>query len=221
MIKISYEDESLIVVDKQSGLPVVPAKADQRKNLTFFLDEELKTRGLTLRAHPCHRLDKETSGLVIFAKGKKIQKIVMEQFRSRLVRKTYIAFIQGALKNKRGTLRTYIQGAWPYLEKKGKKLAITTYHELCRGKGFSILELKPVTGRTNQIRIQFRDIGHPLLGERRFAFARDWPIKFRRVALHAFKLEFIHPVNLSKISLTSDLPEDMSAFLKKHRICLA
>jgi len=218
-IRIIYEDDYLIVVDKPSGLLVVPTHAGQYNDLTSFLNLELKNRKLTVKAHPCHRLDKQTSGLVIFAKGKKMQQIVMEQFYKKQVRKIYIAFIQGHLKKRKGVLKSYIQDPWPYIKMKGKgKYGITKFETIYNGEAFSIIKLELLTGRTNQVRIQFRDIRHPLLGERRFAFARDWPLKFKRVALHAFKLQFIHPVTKQRVYLRSELPKDMDTFLERKGI---
>ncbi|MCP4650651.1 MAG: RNA pseudouridine synthase [PVC group bacterium] len=219
-IRIIYEDEYLLVVDKSAGLLVVPADNEKGNDLTALLNAQYSQNEKNMRIYPCHRLDKETSGLIIFAKSKRVQQAIMDEFRNREVRKHYIAFIQGKLKQRSGVLKSYIQAVWPYMKKGKKKLAITNFQTQTVGKNFSVLKLQPLTGRTNQIRIQFRDIGHPLVGERRFAFARDWPVKFRRTALHAAGLEFAHPINKSRIKLQSELPEDMSEFLNKNGISL-
>ncbi|MFH2138065.1 MAG: RluA family pseudouridine synthase [Candidatus Omnitrophota bacterium] len=218
-IKIIYEDEFLSIVNKPGGLLVVPADEDTNKDLTFFLNEMYKEKGSNIKVYPCHRLDKETSGLMIFAKGKKMQQTVMDMFRERKIKKEYIAFINGDFKRKEGTLKSYIRAAWPYANK-GKKLAITKFQVIVKKKLFSVVRIQTITGRTNQIRIQFKDIGHPLVGERRFAFARDWPIKFRRTALHAYSLSFKHPVKNKEIFFQAELPEDMSLFLEKNRVVI-
>lgn len=213
---VVYEDDYFVVVDKPSSLLVVPVQLEEENNLTSLLNKKLQEQGTAIKAHPCHRLDKETSGLVIFAKGKAMQKIVMEEFRQHKVRKTYIAFVQGRLDKTEGQLKSYLKDAWPYAKNQKGKLAISKYRVLYRTCDFSVLKIEPVTGRKNQIRIQFKDIGHPLLGERRFAFAKDWKVKFKRVALHAYALEFVHPVDKNKIILKSPLPLDMGLFLKRY-----
>ena len=220
-IRIVYEDQNILIVNKPSGRLVVPARPDDKSDLTSILNLTFQAGGLNIKAHPCHRLDRETSGLVIFAKGKKIQKIMMQQFHERQVKKAYIAFIQGYLKEKSGMLKSYIEKPWPYPRRRGReKLAMTKFKVLKEANGFSVVELEPLTGRTNQIRLQFKDLGHPLLGERRFSFARDWPIKFRRTALHAWRVEFLHPVTAEKLSLVAPLSQDMKDFLVKEKVFL-
>lgn len=215
---IIYEDENLLIVNKPSGLLTVPAQNTKDNDLSSLLNELKFQQNNSPKIYPCHRLDKETSGVSIFAKGKAMQQNVMDQFREKKVKKIYIAFIHGRVKKTEGVLKSYIQGAWPYRKHEKKKLAITNFKLLSRAKGFSIMKIEPVTGRTNQIRLQFKEIGHPLVGERRFVFARDWPIKFKRVALHALSIEFTHPSNNSSVSFTADIPKDMSNFLIRHGI---
>ncbi|MBU4304934.1 MAG: RNA pseudouridine synthase [Candidatus Omnitrophica bacterium] len=214
--QISYEDDCLIIVNKPSGLLVVPAQGETRKDLTAHLNDYLGSGGKNIAAYPCHRIDKETSGVIIFAKSKAFQHSIMEQFRERKVKKEYIAFVQGKLAQRQGVLEGYIQGAWPYNRKEKKKFAQTRFRVVGECSSFSVVRVEPMTGRTNQIRIQFRDFQHPLLGERRFAFARDWPLKFRRTALHAAVITFVHPVYKQKMTFTAPLAQDMTDFLKQH-----
>lgn len=209
--KIIYEDDWLIVVDKPSGLLVIPTPKKEKNTLTDLLNQELDERGVEINAYPCHRLDRETSGLVIYAKGKKIQALMMEEFKKRAVKKTYIAFVKGAVEKNYDTLKGYIYNK----NKKRKEIAITRYKVTERKRGLSVLEIEPVTGRTNQIRIQFAELGHPLLGESVYAYRRDFGLKFKRVALHAKRIEFAHPVTKDKMSFVSPLPEDMENLLKR------
>jgi len=195
-IPVVYEDEWLLVLDKPSGLLVIPTPKKESRTLTTILNDDAENRGLLYRLHPCHRLDRETSGLIIYAKGKSMQKKMMEVFRERKIKKTYIAFVQGNLVKDQDRIKNPIAGS----------SSITEYRVIKRGKGFSVAEVNPLTGRTNQIRIHFKRIGHPVLGERKFAFRRDFKIKAKRLCLHAKKLEFMHPVKKNKISLTSQVP---------------
>jgi len=194
-IKIIYQDKEVLVVDKPAGLLVIP-------DLTEILNKEFFTPGAP-NYYPCHRLDRETSGLVVYARGKDFQERLMLQFKEHKVHKTYIAFVQGILEKDNFKI-TYPIDAKP---------SLTEASTLERRKNFSIVQINPLTGRTNQIRIHFKLIGHPLVGERKFAFAKDFVLKFRRAALHAFRISFIHPVNGAAINLEANLPEDMNKFL--------
>ena len=196
-IPIIYEDEWLLVVDKPSGLLVIPTPKKESRTLTSIL-------GL----HPCHRLDRETSGLIIYAKSKSIQQKVMDQFRQKNIKKTYIAFVSGIPFKPEGEIKVPIEGA----------TAITRYKVIEKRKDFAIVEVNPVTGRTNQIRIHFKSIGHSVLGERKFAFRKDFTIKAKRLCLHAQDLKFLHPVTKQYITLHSELPQDLKEFLAKYSV---
>ena len=198
--KIIYEDDAILVVDKPSGLLTVATPKKEKYTLRSLLN-----------AYPAHRLDRETSGLILFARTKKLQQILMDEFRKRQVKKRYIAFVHGVLKQKKGCIAFEIQDHSHH----PAKPALTKYRAVEARNGFSVIEVVPITGRTNQIRLHFKQLGHPLVGERRFVFAKDFKIKFRRAALHASDLEFIHPVTGRTMSFHSELPADMQEFLKK------
>ena len=205
-IPVVYEDDWLLVLDKPSGLLVIPTPKNEKRTLTSILNEDLERRGISYRLHPCHRLDRETSGLIIYAKGKSIQKKMMDEFRGKKIKKNYIALTQGALPQNQGQIQNPIEGV----------NAVTKYKVIQSRKDFTVVEVTPLTGRTNQIRLHFKQIGHPLLGETRYAFRRDFKIKAKRLCLHARDLEFIHPVTRKHIHLSIDLPEDLREFLQKH-----
>ena len=194
-IPIIYEDDSLLIVDKPSGLLTVPTPKNEKRTLTSIL-------GL----YPCHRLDRDTSGLIIYAKTKSIQQEMMEEFRERAVKKTYIAFIRGIPNRLEGVIKDRIEGLF----------AQTHYKVIEKRKDFAILEINPLTGRTNQIRIHLKQIGHPILGESKYAFRRDFKIKAKRLMLHAAQLEFRHPATGKTLQLESKLPDELQQFLKSH-----
>ncbi|MDD5005465.1 MAG: RluA family pseudouridine synthase [Candidatus Omnitrophica bacterium] len=200
---IVYEDESLIVVNKPSGILTVPTPKNEKYTLTACLNKVLEKRGLNTKVFPCHRLDRETSGLIIYAKSPAAQEMIMEQFKIGQVKKKYIAFVQGLIKNPSDTISFPIEN----------KKAITKYKLLQRRKDYSIIEVEPSTGRTNQIRIHFKMIGHPLLGERKFAFGKDSKVKFRRVALHASEIQFRHPADGRILCFSSKLADDMNRLI--------
>jgi 23S rRNA pseudouridine1911/1915/1917 synthase len=220
--RIVYEDEQIIVVDKPSGMLVIPTPKKETNTLTDLLNRELDERGIqapyhSLRsgtgqanAHPCHRLDRETSGLIVYAKGKSVQQMMMEEFKKRAVKKTYIAFVHGKVAKDFDIIKKRIYNR----NKNRADEAVTKYKTIKRLEDFTIVEVEPITGRTNQIRIHFKEIGHPLVGESVFAFRKDFKLKFKRAALHASYIRFIHPVTKRSLDFSVPMPCDMEAFLR-------
>ena len=208
---ILYEDDTVIAVDKPSGMLIIPTPSGEKNTLTDILNEELDARGIQVNAYPCHRLDRETSGVIIYAKGKSAQRLIMDQFQKREVKKKYIAFVQGQVKGEGGTITKPI---FDRSKKKGEP-AVTRYRVIARKKDLSIIEAEPITGRTNQIRIHMKSIGHPIVGESVYAFRKDYELRFKQVALHAQRIEFKHPVTRQRMAFESPLPGDMSDLLSK------
>jgi len=194
-IPIIYEDQWLLIVDKPSGLLTVPTPKNEKRTLTSILN-----------LYPCHRLDRETSGLIIYAKDKFTEQKMMDEFRARKVKKTYLAFVRGIPQKNQGEIKNRIEGL----------SAETRYKIIEKRKDFAILEVNPLTGRTNQIRIHLKQIGHPILGESKFAFRRDFTIKAKRLMLQAKELNFPHPVTGAQVQVGVDLAADMADFLEKH-----
>lgn len=205
-IGVLYEDDYFLILDKPAGLLSVPGPNKQSRNLTGILNVELEKKATSYRLHPCHRLDKETSGLIIYAKGKSVQKKMMQLFKEKAVKKTYIAFLQGKLAHNQGKINSPIDG----------HSAVTQYRIVQAGGDFSVAEVFALTGRKNQVRIHFKSIGHPLVGETKFAFRRDYKLRAKRACLHAKILEFIHPLTKQVVRVNSLLPDDLRNFLKIH-----
>ncbi|MCM8773579.1 MAG: RluA family pseudouridine synthase [Candidatus Omnitrophica bacterium] len=213
--QIVFNDEYLIVINKLAKILVHPSPRKERYTLTTILSKSINEE-----VYPCHRLDRQTSGLIIYAKSKGIQKKIMEEFIRREVKKKYIAFIKGRMPYKKGLLKDYILDREGKIFGEKRKQAVTEYRVLNVFDNFSILELMPITGRTNQLRIQLAKIGNPILGESKYAFRRDFyfegrKINFRRLALHAYFISFIHPIRRERVNLKVDLPEDMRRWLEK------
>ncbi|MFH1458400.1 MAG: RluA family pseudouridine synthase [Candidatus Omnitrophota bacterium] len=205
-IPIAFEDDWLLVVDKPSGLLVIPTPKKEPRTLTSVLNMGLKEKGASFRLHPCHRLDREASGLMIYAKGKSIQKKMMDVFKSGRVKKTYMAFAQGVWPQNNGRIELPIE----------RRPSATCYQVIERRKDFTVVKVFPLTGRTNQIRIHFKSITHPLVGESRFAYRREYKLKFKRACLHCVSLEFIHPVTKKETKIHCELAADLKDFLKIH-----
>ena len=195
-----------MVVNKPAGLLSVPTPKHELRTLTSILNQDAQDRGLGYRLHPCHRLDRETSGLLIYAKGKSIEQKMTGAFRDRLVGKKYIAFVHGKLSQPQGTISSAIEG----------KSALTKYRVIQEKSNYSVVEVSPVTGRTNQIRIHFKNIQHPLVGEDKFAYRKDFALRAKRICLHAKYLEFKHPQTKKTVVIQSPLPEDMQKFFDDH-----
>ena len=198
-IRVIYHDEYYVVADKPSGLLSVPSPKNENNTLSSILPRQLHESNIL----PCHRLDKETSGIMIFARGKKARDKMCELFKNHAITKIYIGFIHGIPQKKSGTISSKING----------KTAITKYKTRKILKAFSILEIQPVTGRRNQIRIHLKLIKHPLVGERKFAFGKDFKLKFKRCALHASRVEFKHPYSGKNLTIEALLPDDMKNFV--------
>ncbi len=211
-VKIIYEDNDFIVANKPSGLLVIPTPKNEKNTLTNILNNYLRLKAEEANVHPCHRIDRETSGLVIYAKGKKNQQLMMDEFKERKVKKAYIAFAHGRIKPDSGAISEYIYNK----NKKRNEPAVTKYKVTQQCRDFTVLTVEPVTGRTNQIRIHFKSIGHPLVGESVYAFRKDFALRFKRVALHAESLSFFHPVTGKMLKFSAPLPQDMSDFLNKN-----
>ncbi len=189
-----YEDNWLLIVNKPSGLLTIPTPKKESYTLTNILN-----------LYPCHRLDRNTSGLIIYAKEKSTQQKMMDLFRQRKITKTYIAFAHGNLSKNAGQIKNPIAG----------QDAITKYEVIQRKKSFTVLKVTPLTGRTNQIRIHLKEIGHPVVGENKFIFRRDFTLKANRLCLHAQGLNFLHPITQKHIQLSIDLPPYLKNFLEK------
>jgi len=205
---IVFFDEYLLVVEKKAKILVQPSPKKENITLTLLIKEELKEE-----VFPCHRLDRETTGLMIYAKDKNMQKNIMDQFKKQAVKKKYIAFIEGALQKNKGLLKGFIQDKEAMRFGERPKEAKTFYRLKSKFVNWSVVELEPITGRTNQLRIQLARAGCPILGEDKYAFRRDFSVRFKRLALHAFYLSFRHPLSKDRVEIKIDLAQDMKDFL--------
>lgn len=207
---IILEDEHIVVLEKKAKILILPSPKKEKYTLTSLLQKKIN-----IPIYPCHRLDRETSGLIIYAKSRNMQERIMNQFRQSIVKKRYLALVRGRLQKKSGMFSGYI------IDREGRrfgekpKKAKTAYRVIIERPGYSLLDLEPFTGRTNQLRIQLANAGCPILGERQYAFGRDFKVNFRRLALHAYFLGFSHPASGKKLQFRLDLPEDMEMFLSK------
>ena len=232
-LDILYEDEHLLVLDKPAGLVVHPAPGHQNDTLVNALlahCKDLKGIGGAERPGIVHRLDKDTSGVLVIAKDEETHRGLVEQFKQREVEKVYLALIYGTPHPSKGTIRAPI-GRHPIHRKKmavvekGRE-ALTCYRVLASGKGISLVEVKIETGRTHQIRVHMHHIGHPVVGDpvykgksfRHLSPSLKETIKaLGRQALHHHRMRFTHPVTGEEMTFVSPLPKDMLNVLGKAK----
>ena len=212
--KVLYEDAEILVLDKPAGLQVIPDRHAERETLRAWLEKNYK------ETHIVHRIDRETSGVIVVAKTEKAFEFLKNQFKNRQVQKTYRAFVHGAIKDERGIIDKPIGSARGGLGPRSARRpygavrdAVTTYRTLATshsGLATSYVEVFPKTGRTHQIRVHFAAIQHPILCDALYAPGRPALLGFERLALHALSLRFMHP-NGKEVDFKAPLPKDFVA----------
>ena len=208
-LNILYRDEDALVLDKPAGLASVPSRGTQGATCASEVRREFPD------ARPVHRLDQETSGAMVFALSDHAETALREAFESKKVEKTYWAFVHGTPHPARGDIRQRILdlGKKATVSPRGKP-AHSKYRVLQDLDPASLVEVQPVTGRYNQIRLHFVAVGHPLIGERKYARGKDSPVRFRRVALHARSIAFPHPRGGRRVEVMAPLPADLQKLLE-------
>jgi 23S rRNA pseudouridine1911/1915/1917 synthase len=223
-VRILYEDNEYMAFYKPAGLLSVGSSAlgDKDRSLedvvnALYREEKDGVPGPKL--HPCHRLDRETSGVIFFAKGKVNQQALMDLFHRRLVQKKYTLFVHGRVNRPSGTIHMPVKDSFAdkFSPDADAKEATTRYKVVELRRHYSIVEAEPVTGRTNQLRIHFKGIGHPIVGENKYIFRRDYDLKFKRTALHAAEISFKQPVTGKEVRVEAKLSADMMNFLERNR----
>ncbi len=199
-----YESQEILVVDKPAGLAIHSSQGHEQDNLTGRVAALLGERGLNFMVAPVHRLDLETSGPVIFGKGKRACAELGKLFMQHEVDKYYQALVKGHTAGS-GRLDSVVKA-------KGKeKTALTEFRSLARNDQASLLELQLHTGRQHQIRRQLAEKGHPLFGDKRFR--GPCPVALPRLFLHCSHLSFIDPFSATPLAIDSSLPAELADFL--------
>ena len=221
-LRVIYEDNALIVVEKKNGLLTVPYNPKSSEMTAYsILKDYVRKQSNRKTVHVVHRLDRETSGVLVFAKSAELQEYMRTYWKQLVTRRTYVALVEGHLEKKEGTITSWLtednQTAMVYSSDKdnGGQKAITNYKVLKAttiGEGdqemnISLVELNLETGRTNQIRVHMQSIGHPIIGDRKYGHGNEYsPID--RLCLHARTLEFIHPMTEKKVRFEAPLPKE-------------
>ncbi len=211
-VKIVYEDKDLVVIEKSAGILSMAATAKQY-SIKNILDEYFVKRHFKCTAHVVHRLDRDTSGLMMYAKNRETALALEENWKETVYDRRYMAVLCGNMPQEGGTERSYLKDNKAFITyssstDNGGKLAITHYRRLRCNENFTLAEMKLETGRKNQIRVHMADIGFPIAGDKKYGNAVN---PLGRLCLHAYRLNFIHPVTGEDMQFETPVPKE---FLK-------
>lgn len=206
-LEIVYEDKDLIVINKRPGILSMGASAKQFCVKTV-LDEYFSRRHFKCHAHVVHRLDRETSGLMVYAKSIEAARILQEDWKGRCFDRRYVAVLCGQMSQPGGTAQSWLKDnkacvTYSSPEDNGGKYAVTHYRRIQGTAHFTLVELRLDTGRKNQIRVHMADLGFPVAGDAKYGNGQN---PLRRLALHAFRLFLYHPLTNERMEFETPLP---------------
>ena len=208
-IDIIYEDKDIIVINKPSGLLTVATEKEKNKTAYHLVMEYLKKKNKNNRIFVIHRLDKDTSGIIMFAKNERAKHLYQDNWNDIVKKRCYYAVIDGKMQKKEGTIKSYLKenGNMVYSVKdRSGKLAITEYKVLKERKNISLLDINLKTGRKNQIRVHMKENKTPILGDLKYG---EKSKLINRLALHAYKLELINPVTKKLLIFEASMPNEI------------
>ena len=216
MLKILYEDAYIIVVEKKEGLLSVATERQKERTAQHILNEYVKRIHKGNRIYVVHRLDRETSGIMMYAKDEKTQHTLRDNWHDLVRDRRYVTIVQGEMEQDEGTVCSWLTDRKLYVSSSpvddGGKYSVTHYHTIKRANGFSLLELQLETGRKNQIRVHMQSLGHPVVGDERYGCEMN---PLGRLALHAFKLCFYHPVTHEWMEFETPYPTPFKTLMLK------
>lgn len=217
LLQILYEDPDLIVVNKPAGLLSVATDDEKEKTVYHMLTDYIRSHDPKGRIFVVHRLDRDTSGVLMFAKNERIKLALQERWDSLVSQRGYAAVVEGRLKEKSGRIRSWLKQTGTLLVYSGREAgdgleAITDYRVIDESKGYSLVDIRLETGRKNQIRVHMKELGHPVVGDRKYG-ARTDPLK--RLGLHACKLELTHPFSNERMCFEAEIPPEFNSLLKR------
>ncbi|WP_427042767.1 RluA family pseudouridine synthase [Fusobacterium sp. SB021] len=217
-IKVVYEDEYLIAVEKASGILSIATDKEREKTAYNIVKNYVKSRNPLEKLFIVHRLDRETSGVMIFAKTEEMQQILQTNWQKMVLERTYVAVVEGKVEKNNDTIVSYLKENSAFVtfssdkEIEGSKKAITHYTVLKRSKGFSLVEANIETGRKNQIRVHMQSLGHSVVGDKKYGATTN---PLGRLGLHAKSIIFKHPKTGKVLSFQTGIPAKFSGMFKK------
>ena len=216
-LDIIYEDKYLIVVNKPSGLLTISTDKIKDDTLYHQVYTYLKQKHKGNKVFIVHRLDKDTSGLVLFAKSEYVKYKLQDNWDN--TKRFYYAIVNGVVKKNKDTIKTYLKETKSLLvyssnDKIHGKLAITNYEKINSNSKYTLLNIEIKTGRKNQIRVHLNDIGHQIVGDKKYGSIKRDPL--RRLCLHANYLEFMHPVTGKKVVFETKIPNEFEKICEEN-----
>lgn len=217
-IKVVYEDEYLIAVEKASGILSIATDKEREKTAYNIVKNYVKSRNPLEKLFIVHRLDRETSGVMIFAKTEEMQQILQTNWQKMVLERTYVAVVEGKVEKNSDTIVSYLKENSAFVtfssdkEIEGSKKSITHYTVLKRSKGFSLVEANIETGRKNQIRVHMQSLGHSVVGDKKYGATTN---PLGRLGLHAKSIIFKHPKTGKVLSFQTGIPAKFSGMFKK------
>ncbi|UOQ85134.1 RluA family pseudouridine synthase [Gracilibacillus salinarum] len=209
-MKLLYEDESIIVIDKATGLLSIATEKEKQMTAYKQLTQYVKTKNKQNRIFIVHRLDRDTSGVMVFAKSEKVKQQLQNNWKSVVEERTYVALVEGVVQSSKDTITSWLKESNTFKmyssQRPGDgKEAITTYQILKKGTEKSLVSIQLQTGRKNQIRVHMSDIGHPIVGDKKYGAKMN---TIGRLGLHAQVLQLIHPTTKKKLRFESPIPKE-------------
>jgi len=209
-LNIVFEDPYIIIIEKQAGLLSIATATEKEQTAYSILSEHVKKRDPKNRIFVLHRLDRETSGVMMFSKSEKVQQLLQNAWKEVVLERSYVAAVEGLVTQEQGTITSWLTESKAFImyssrtPNNGQK-AVTHYQVLKKNKNYSLLEVKLETGRKNQIRVHMKDIGHSVVGDKKYG-ATKHPIG--RLGLHARVLAFKHPITGEEVRYETDIPKE-------------
>lgn len=217
MLKLVYEDAYILVVEKKEGLLSVATEHQKERTAQHILSEYVKRSHRNNRIFVVHRLDRETSGLMMYAKDEKTMNTLRDNWHDIVTDRRYVTIVSGDMERDAGSIESWLTDRKLYVSSSPVddgvgKYALTHYKTIKRANGYSLMELKLETGRKNQIRVHMSDLGHPVVGDERYGSECN---PLGRLALHAFKLCFYHPITGELMEFETPYPAPFKNLMLK------
>lgn len=208
-VTILFEDRDIVVVEKPAGMLSIATAKEKERTAYSVLSEHVKKANPNDRIFVVHRLDRETSGVMMFAKSEKIKQALQSNWKDVILERIYLALVEGKVAKQQGTITSWLKESKSLImyssrTPNGGQKAVTHYRVIRQNKNFSLLEVNLETGRKNQIRVQMQDLGHSIIGDKKYGSTKN-PIN--RLGLHARVLAFRHPVSGEVMRFVSEIPE--------------
>jgi 23S rRNA pseudouridine1911/1915/1917 synthase len=217
-LRIMSEDPYLIVIEKEAGMLSIATAKEKILTTYSMLSAHVKGKDPSNRIFVIHRLDRDTSGVMVFAKSEEVQSVMQKSWQDAVIERTYVAVVEGEVEQEVGTIRSYLKENKALVmystqnPEEGDE-AVTHYKVLKRSPEYTLLEVNLETGRKNQIRVHMKDIGHPIVGDKKYG-SRQNPIG--RAALHARVLSFTHPVTRKVVKYETAIPQKFLALFREN-----